>query len=145
MGQHAGAQALSPLREQTEHGTEDGNHQHVLPPLVSVGSAEDDALQDDSSRRGLRPDSAFVRRSAELQAKTFENVAQALLARRDEIHHPDPESAVRFAMLTIGLTAQGTIILPHNPADLSRLWPGIDEQVERELTRMLLRFLGIAG
>ena len=89
------------------------------------------------------PDSAFVRRSQELQEKTFRHVAELLLTRRHEVRHPHPETAVRFAMLMVGLAAQGTIILPHNPSSLNRFLPEIDRQVERELPRMFLRFLGL--
>ncbi len=89
------------------------------------------------------PDPVFVRKSTELQTRAFQNVAAMLLTRRDEIGHPDPEAAVRFAMLMIGLAAQGTIILPHTPSALSHLLPDIDRKVERELPHMILQFLGV--
>lgn len=89
------------------------------------------------------PDAAFVRKSAELQRKTFEDLAELLLTRRGEIRHPHPELAVKFAMLMVGVAAQGTITLPRNPGALSRLVPGLEVQFEHELTRMCLRFLGI--
>jgi AcrR family transcriptional regulator len=90
------------------------------------------------------PDGAFVRKSRELQKKTFEHVAALLLSRRSEIRHPNPEAAIRLAMLMVGFTAQGTVILPRHPADMARFLPDIENQVDRELPRMLLRFLGIA-
>lgn len=89
------------------------------------------------------PDTAFVRKSAELQPKIFEDLAELLLTRRREIRHPHPESAVRFAMLMVAIAAQGTIILPRNPASLARFLPGLEDQLEPELARMCLRFLGI--
>jgi AcrR family transcriptional regulator len=89
------------------------------------------------------PDAAFVRKSAELQRKTFEDLAELLLSRRGEIRHPHPELAVKFAMLMVGVAAQGTITLPRNPGALSRLVPGLEDQFEHELARMCLRFLGI--
>lgn len=89
------------------------------------------------------PDAAFVRKSDELEWKTFQDVAELLLTRRKEIRHPDPETAVRFAMLMVGIAAQGVLVLPPNPKDLSRLVPDVDAQLERELPRMFLRYLGV--
>ncbi len=89
------------------------------------------------------PDAAFVRKSEELEWKAFQDVADLLLTRRAEMRHPDPESAVKFAMLMVGLAAQGVLILPPNPSDLSRFLPDIDSHLERELPRMFLRYLGV--
>jgi AcrR family transcriptional regulator len=89
------------------------------------------------------PDAEFVRKSVELQPKILEDLAELLLSRRREIRHPHPEFAVKFAMLMVGVAVQGTIILPRNPATLGRLLPGLEDQLEHELARMCLRFLGI--
>jgi AcrR family transcriptional regulator len=89
------------------------------------------------------PDAAFVRRCDEMEWKTFQDIADLLLTRRGEIRHPNPESAVRFAILMTGVAAQGILVLPPDPKDLSRLLPDIDTHIERELPRMFLRFLGI--
>jgi AcrR family transcriptional regulator len=89
------------------------------------------------------PDAAFVRRCDEVEWKTFHDIAELLLTRRTEIHHPHPESAVRFAILMVGIAAQGILVLPPNPKDLSRLVPDIDGHLERELPKMFLRYLGV--
>jgi AcrR family transcriptional regulator len=89
------------------------------------------------------PDASFVRKSEELQAKAFQEVSELLLSRRSEIRHPHPESAVRFAMLAIPIMAEGILVLPPDPDDMSRLLPNIDAHLERELPRMFLRFLGV--
>jgi AcrR family transcriptional regulator len=89
------------------------------------------------------PDAAFVRKCDELEWKTFQDVAELLLTRRSEIHHPDPKSAVKFAMLMVGIAAQGIFILPQHPTDFNRFLPDIEGQLERELPRMFLRFLGV--
>ena len=89
------------------------------------------------------PDAAFVRKSAELQPKVLADLAELLLTRRSEIRHPHPELAVKFAMLMVGIAVQGTIILPRNPAALGRFVPGLEDQIESELARMCLRFLGM--
>ena len=89
------------------------------------------------------PDAAFVRKSEELEWKTFQDVADLLLTRKKEIHHPDPASAVKFAMLMVGVAANGVLILPRDPKDLSRFVPDVESQLERELPRMFLRYLGV--
>ena len=89
------------------------------------------------------PDAAFVRRCDELEWKTFQEIADLLLTRRHEIRHPHPESAVRFAILILGVAAQGILVLPPNPKDFSRLLPDIDAHLERELPKMFLRYLGL--
>jgi AcrR family transcriptional regulator len=89
------------------------------------------------------PDAAFVRKSEELEWQTFRDVGELLLTRRSEIRHPDPESAVKFAMLMVGIAAQGIFILPHRPNDFDRFLPDVEAQLERELPRMFLRYLGI--
>ena len=90
------------------------------------------------------PDAAFVRKSAELQRRkplrTSPSYCSPVGAR---VRHPHPELAVKFAMLMVGVAAQGTITLPRNPGALSRLVPGLEDQFEHELARMCLRFLGI--
>jgi AcrR family transcriptional regulator len=86
------------------------------------------------------PDAGFVRKSAALREKTLHVVTELLLTRRSEIHHRDPESAASLAMLMVRIAAQGVLVLPHA---LSRPVPGMEDQLERELPRMILRFLGI--
>jgi len=51
--------------------------------------------------------------------------------------------AVKFAILMLGMAAQGAIILPRNPAAILDLLPGPEDHLEHELARMCLRFLGI--
>jgi AcrR family transcriptional regulator len=110
-------------------------------------------LKGHHSHRGLlralllftlqHPDAAFVRKSEELEWKTLNDVGELLLTRRCEIHHPDPESAVKFALLMVGVAAQGIFILPQHPTDFDRLLPDVETQLQRELPRMFLRYLGV--
>ncbi|HEY6764257.1 MAG TPA: TetR/AcrR family transcriptional regulator [Candidatus Sulfotelmatobacter sp.] len=88
-------------------------------------------------------DAAFVRKSEELQWQTFRDVSDLILSRRHEIHHPDPEAAVRFAMLMVGIVAQGVLVLPRDAGDFSRFLPDVEEKIESELPRMFLRYLGV--
>jgi len=88
------------------------------------------------------PDAAFVRKSEELEWKTFQLVNEMLLARRDEIRHPDPDSAIRFAMLMVGVAAQGVMILPRDSKHFSRLIPDVETKLRHELPEMVLQYLG---
>jgi AcrR family transcriptional regulator len=123
-------------------------------PLAEIArSIIDLTIKGHRTHRGLvraliffilqHPDAAFVRKCDELECKTFEILSSVLLTRRHEIHHPDPESAVKSAILTLAMTVQGALVLPPDPKDLSRLLPNIDAQLERELPRMFLRYLGV--
>ncbi len=112
-------------------------------------------LQGHSVHRGLlraltfftlqHPDPAFVRKTEELEWRVFRAVSDLLLSRRDQMRHPDPESAVPFAMLMIGLAAQGVLILPEDSKHLARLVPDVETQLQSELPKMVLRYLGIEG
>ena len=63
-------------------------------------------------------------------------MAARLLSRRGEIAHPDPERAIEFSLMTIGLVLKGLV--------LGGDWPGsrvTTERVRRELTQMTLAYL----
>ena len=90
-------------------------------------------------------DTAFLRESAELQSAVFRTVTDVLLARRDEIGHPHPESAVPFALLMVGVAAKGVLTLPRDPKRLLRMVPDVEARIQRELPEMVLRYLQIDG
>lgn len=89
------------------------------------------------------PDTAFVRRCEDLQWKTSRAVADLFLTRRSEMHHPDPESAVPFALLMIGISAKSVLVLPRDSDHFSPLLPDAALRLQRELPEMVLRYLGI--
>jgi hypothetical protein len=89
------------------------------------------------------PDAAFIRKCEEFQWKTFRAVSEMLLARRQEIGHPDPESAVPFALLMVGMAAKGVLVLPRDARHLSSLVPHVDRELQRELPEMVLRYLAV--
>jgi AcrR family transcriptional regulator len=88
-------------------------------------------------------DTSFVRQMEELEGKTFQAITALLLSRRKEIRHPDPESAVPFALFMLGVTAQGTAVLPRDPKKVFQVIPHLESRLAPELTRMLLRYLGL--
>jgi AcrR family transcriptional regulator len=88
-------------------------------------------------------DAGFRRESAELQEAVFRTVTEVLLARRAEIGHPDPESAVPFALLMVGVAAKGVLTMAGDRNQLSRLVPDVEARLERELPEMVLAYLQI--
>lgn len=90
------------------------------------------------------PNAAFVRQGREFQGRVLREVGDLLLTRRDEIRHPEPEAAVKFGMLMVGLLVQGVIVSASgDPKRVTQILGGGEEVLERELPRMLLRYLGV--
>jgi AcrR family transcriptional regulator len=86
------------------------------------------------------PDPAFVRKSEELQVQVFRTATELLLTRRSEIRHPDPDRAVPFALMMVGVAARGVLVLPR----VSRLVEDAEAKLLLELPTMVLRYLGTA-
>jgi AcrR family transcriptional regulator len=111
------------------------------------------SLKGHSTYRGLlralffftqqHPDAAFVRKMEDLEWKVFRDVSELLLLHRSEIHHPDPEAAVKFALLMVGIAFNSILVLPRDPTEFSHLVPNVEAELERELPRMFLRYLGV--
>jgi AcrR family transcriptional regulator len=87
-------------------------------------------------------DAAFYRKGIELQSRVFRQIGELLLTRKDEIRHPDPELAVHFGMLMVAFVVQGVFTL-HDPGKLNLFMPGAEENLEKELPRVFLRYLGL--
>jgi AcrR family transcriptional regulator len=87
-------------------------------------------------------DPAFRRRAAEVNARALSLFMEMVSARREEIRHPDGESAARFALMTAGLVLRG-VLLADEPIPGLELGDGF--ALEEELTRMLLGYLRDPG
>jgi len=85
-------------------------------------------------------DPGFRRRAAELNDEALAQLGALAVARRGEIRHPDPEAAVRFALLMVGLVLRG-VLLRTQP--LPGAFLRDDGGLEDELTRMVLGYLGV--
>lgn len=88
-------------------------------------------------------DAAFLRRSDEMQWRTFRKVSDLLLTRRSEMRHPDPEAAVPFALLMVGTAAKGVLVLPRDTKSLERFVPKVELRLQEDLPEMVLDYLGI--
>jgi AcrR family transcriptional regulator len=81
-------------------------------------------------------DAAFRRHAEALRDEAFRMIGALLLARREEIGHPEPERAIEFSLLTIALVLKGLV--------LGGDWPGsgvTTERVTRELSRVTVSYL----
>jgi len=86
----------------------------------------------------------FVRRTRDSEACSFQQMVGTFLIWRDQIHHPQPEVAIRFAFVMVALALRELILF--NRAYLFEAILPIDDQLlVNELTRMFLRYLGIGS
>lgn len=92
-----------------------------------------------SRKNAKRP---FIRRQADLEKRNFDKMAEALLLFRDEMRHPDPELAVRWAMLMPGFALK-ELVLFDQAGLTARLLPMDDEKLQEELARVVLSYLGV--
>jgi len=120
----------------------------MKPPLPALSRALIAGMVEGYRRnRGLlrallhyaqtHPDKSFRRAAEKLNRTAISGIAALMLARRDEIKHPNPEAAIEFVLVTIGAVLKLTLLEDQkyefrNEVDL------VDE-----LTRLLFSYLGI--
>jgi AcrR family transcriptional regulator len=89
------------------------------------------------------PQLDFIRNARASEAKSFGRMVETFLMWRDEIRHPDPEFAIRFAFLVVACLLRELIIF-----DRMKMFSAVvavdDAVLERELPRVFLRCLGAA-
>lgn len=76
------------------------------------------------------PDAAFRTHAEAMRADVFAGLSQLLLSRRAEIAHPDPERAVRFLLVTLGLTLKG-YLLQGDRLGTPISWNELSEELQR--------------
>jgi AcrR family transcriptional regulator len=85
------------------------------------------------------PDPKFRHHAQLVNAQALNGIATLMLTHRNRIRHPDPETAIRFGLLCVASTLQAVVVeeepLHGIPAPAN---------LEEELIRMLLGYLGIA-
>jgi AcrR family transcriptional regulator len=85
-------------------------------------------------------DEAMRERSHKLSSYVARGLSELLLARREEIHHPEPERGVSFA-----LKQANAVLVQHYTAGVRDFEPVRfgDEQLGREIVTACLAYLGI--
>jgi AcrR family transcriptional regulator len=88
------------------------------------------------------PRAPFVRRQRELEIQNFRKMVQIFLLWRDEIHHPDPGSAVSYGMIMVAFTVRELILFGQAQV-FEGLVPLSNGHLHKELSRAFLRYLGV--
>ena len=84
----------------------------------------------------------FVRVTRASEAQSFQTMVDTFMIWRDQIKHPDPQRAVRFAFVMIALILRELILFnrAHILEDVLSL---DDDLLKTELPRMFLSYLGV--
>jgi AcrR family transcriptional regulator len=91
------------------------------------------------SKRG----SPFHRKIARLEKRSYERLVDLLLAHVQDIHHPEPRTAVALGMMMVISTLQELVLDAPDSDCWTDLLPRNDEALRLELTRALLSYLGV--
>ena len=110
----------------------------IFPFLIDVMQSHE-GLDRAIYQRGLTDD-LMRERSSRLTRYVIDGLSNLLIERRSEIHHPEPERAVRFALLqSVALLVQHYTV---GTRDLDSTQMS-DDVIARELTTACLAYLGV--
>lgn len=110
--------------------------------LVGAYRARPGLLRATMEYTRRHPDAPFIRRQVALEGRNFHRMATVLLLFRERIRHPDPEFAVRWAMLLAGAVLRERLLFDHGKL-VESLAPASDERLREELAETILRYLGV--
>ncbi len=92
-----------------------------------------------------RRQTRFFAKARKLEMRTLRYLVDVLLERRREIRHPDPETALFFAVAVLLGALTELIVTDRDMMHWSAVLPSDSETVKEELKRMFLGYLGVAG
>ncbi len=84
----------------------------------------------------------FVRKARASEAQSFQTMVNTFMMWRDQINHPEPERAIRFAFVMVALALR-ELILFNRTHIFEDILPLDDNTIREELARMFLRYLGV--
>ena len=87
--------------------------------------------------------SSFYKKVNKLEMGTFRYVVGLFLQHRSEIKHPNPETAVSFALMMLSSILIELILLDHDMKNWQAVIPKDDASLRRELLCAFLSYLGI--
>lgn len=84
----------------------------------------------------------FVRKARASEAQSFQMMVNTFMMWRDQIKHPEPERAIRFAFIMVALALRELVLFGRTRI-FEDILPLDDNTLQEELTRMFLRYLGV--
>jgi AcrR family transcriptional regulator len=90
-----------------------------------------------------RDQTAFYKKVAKQEMRTFQHMMELFLVHRKEIRHRDPQVAVAFALMTLVSTLIELILVDHDLRCWQVVIPKDDQTLKRELLRNFLSYLGV--
>lgn len=85
----------------------------------------------------------FVRKARASEAQSFQTMVNTFMMWRDQIKHPDPERAIRFAFVMVALALR-ELILFNRTHLFKEVLPLDDDTLRQELPRVFLAYLGVS-
>jgi len=90
-----------------------------------------------------RDGTAFYKKAAKLEMRTFQYYMELFLVHREQIRHRDPQVAVAFALVTLTSTLIELILVDHDLRCWQAVIPKDDQTLKRELLWNFLSYLGV--
>jgi AcrR family transcriptional regulator len=84
----------------------------------------------------------FVRKARASEAQSFQTMVNTFMMWSDQINHPEPERAIRFAFVMVALSLRELILFDRTHI-FEDILPLDDNTIREELARMFLRYLGV--
>jgi AcrR family transcriptional regulator len=90
-----------------------------------------------------RANTAFWKKAARLEVRSYERLVDLFVAGRKEIRHPDPRIAVSLGLMMVISTVYELVVMPIGVKEWKGLLPKDDQELKRELTRAFLSYLDL--
>lgn len=90
-----------------------------------------------------RPQTPFYRKVLKLEFRTYLYLIDLFLIHRKEIKHPDPKTAVSFALMMLFSTLIELVLVDQDLKNWQQIIPRDEQSLNRELLRAFLNYLGV--
>lgn len=113
-------------------------HNMLLSYRVNAGLMR--AIRQFTQSRAQTP---FYKKVVKLEFRSYLYLVDLFLLHRKEIKHPDPKTAVSFALAMLSSTLIELILVDHDLINWQQVIPKDDRSLNRELLRAFLSYLGV--
>ena len=90
-----------------------------------------------------RPQTPFYKKVVKLEFRSYLYLVDLFLIHRKEIKHPDPKTAVSFALTMLLSTLIELVLVDQDLKNWQQIIPKDDQSLNRELLRAFLSYLGV--